>query len=189
MTDLGDTRNRENFQKALDLASKVLVSTQVKTLLLFKNYRDQKIANQQLQNKFKDIFFIDDSFDDDSVTELAKKSQIILASASTRLWEGMNIKDLRLGMIFTPPFIRVPVHIPQDRSYPYNEKVMLRRLQQGIGRLIRDENGYATCILMDVNFEKYVRRRKFSDDLRKRVTRTVSEKTVSKTKDHLEGGA
>jgi len=187
VTDLGDTRKQESFQKALDLASEVLTSTQVKTLLLFKNYRDQETANQQLQNKFKDIFFIDDSYDEDSVTELANKSQIILASASTRLWEGINVRDLRLGIIFTPPFIRVPVHIPAQRSYPYNERVMLRRLQQGIGRLIRDENDYATCILMDVNFGKYVKMRRFSDDLKRSITQTVSEKVVSKTKEHLEG--
>ena len=187
VTDLGDTRNTESFQKALDLASEVLASTQVKTLLLFKNYRDQNTANQQLQNKFKDIFFIDDSYDEDSVTELANKSQIILASASTRLWEGMNIKDLRLGIIFTPPFIRVPVHIPESRSYPYNERIMLKRLQQGIGRLIRGENDYATCILMDVNFKKYVMRKRFSDDLKGRVTHIVSKEVISKTKEHLKG--
>lgn len=127
-TDLGDTRDQKTLQKALDLASEVLASTRVKTLLLFKNYRDQTIANEQLQHKFTDIFFIDDSYDEDAVTELANKSQIILASASTRLWEGIDIRDLRLGIIFTPPFIRVPVHIPADRSYPYNERIMLRRL-------------------------------------------------------------
>jgi len=187
ITDLGDTRDRENLQTALDLASETLTSAKVKTLLLFKNYRDQKIANQQLQGKFDDIFFIDDSYDEDSVVELASKSQIILASASTRLWEGLNIKDLRLGIIFTPPFIRVPVHIPEDRSYPYNERIMLRRLQQGIGRLIRDENDYATCILMDVNFGKYVKRKRFSDDLRRRITRVVSGEVISKTKEHLKG--
>ena len=185
--DLGDTRNREVLQRALNLTSEVLTSTRVKTLLLFKNYRDQKIANRQLQQKFDDIFFIDDSYDEDSVVELASKSQIILASASTRLWEGLNIKDLRLGIIFTPPFIRVPVHIPEDKSYPYNERIMLRRLQQGIGRLIRDENDYATCILMDVNFGKYVKRRRFSDDLKRRIIRVVSGEVISKVKEHLKG--
>lgn len=159
----------------------------MKALLLFKNYRDQEIANQQLRNKFKHIFFIDDSYDEDSVTELANKSQIILASASTRLWEGMNVKDLRLGIIFTPPFIRVPVHIPELKSYPYNERVMLRRLQQGIGRLIRDENAYAVCILMDVNFGKYVKRRRFSDALKRRIIPVDSKEVVSKAKERLEG--
>jgi len=186
--DLGDTRDIEILQRALDLASEILASTKVKTLLLFKNYRDQGIANQQLQNKFHDIFFIDDSYDEDSVVELASKSQIILASASTRLWEGLNVKDLRLGIIFTPPFIRVPVHIPEDQSYPYNERIMLRRLQQGIGRLIRDENDCATCILMDVNFgKKYVKKRRFSDDLRRRIIPVVSGEVISKTKEHLKG--
>lgn len=41
---------------------------------------------------------------------------------------------------------------------------------------------------MDINFGKYVMRRRFSDDLRKRVTRTDSTQVISKVKDNLKGG-
>jgi len=174
VSDLGDTRTEDIFKKSLMLATEIIEALSVKTILLFKNYRDQTTAKDYLSGKFKNIYFIERDDDEDTIHEQANRARIILASASTRLWEGIDISDLRLGIIFTPPFIRVPVHILQTRSYPYNERIMLRRLQQGIGRLIRSEIDEGTCILLDEKFKRYYRRRRFSEALRQRICETNS---------------
>lgn len=168
VSDLGDTRSLDNFRRALRFATDIIHATKVKTILLFKNYNDQKMAKDFMKNEFEDIYFVERNDDEDTIHEYANKSRIILASASTRLWEGISIQDLRLGIIFTPPFIRVPVHVPSP-TYPYNERIMLRRLQQGIGRLIRSETDEGTCLLLDANFGTYIRRKRFAEELRDRV--------------------
>jgi hypothetical protein len=168
LSDLGDTRSSVNFRRALRFAANIMRIAKAKTILLFKNFNDQKMAKDFLKNEFEDIYFVERDDDEDTIHKYANQSRIILASASTRLWEGISINDLRLGIIFTPPFIRVPVHVPAP-TYPYNERIMLRRLQQGIGRLIRSETDEGTCLLLDANFGKYVQRKRFADDLRERA--------------------
>jgi len=184
VSDLGDTRSLENFRKALKFATNIIHTTKVKTILLFKNYNDQKMAKDFMKNEFEDIYFVERDDDEDTIHKYANKNRIILASASTRLWEGISIQDLSLGIIFTPPFIRVPVHIPKP-TYPYNERIMLRRLQQGIGRLIRSETDKGICLLLDANFEKYVRRKRFADELRDRVHRMDSGKLLAEIGDKI----
>jgi len=180
VSNLGDTRVAPNFIRALELASNCIEATQVKTILLFKNYNDQIIAKEFLEGKFDDIYFIEQGDDEDTIHEQANRNRIILASASTRLWEGISINDLQLGIIFTPPFIRVPVHISQRISYQYNERIMLRRLQQGIGRLIRSDTDEGICLLLSSNFSKYIRRSRFSQQLRDRINLINSENLITK---------
>jgi Rad3-related DNA helicase len=184
ISDLGDTRSLDNFTRALRFATDIINATKVKTILLFKNYNDQKMAKDFMENEFKDIYFVERDDDEDTIHEYANQSRIILASASTRLWEGISIQDLCLGIIFTPPFIRVPVHIPPP-TYPYNERIMLRRLQQGIGRLIRNETDEGTCLLLDVNFEKYIRKKRFDKELRNRIHKADSTNLATEIGDRF----
>ena len=173
LSDLGDTRSSDNFRRALRFATDIMHTAKVKTILLFKNYNDQKMAKDFMEHEFEDIYFVERDDDEDTIHKYANQSRIILASASTRLWEGISINDLRLGIIFTPPFIRVPVHVPPP-TYPYNERIMLRRLQQGIGRLIRSETDEGTCLLLDVNFGKYIKKKRFAEELRDKVRKIDS---------------
>jgi Rad3-related DNA helicase len=174
----------ENFREALRFATNIIHDTKVKTILLFKNYNDQKMAKDFMENEFEDIYFIERDDDEDTIHQYANQSRIILASASTRLWEGISIQDLSLGIIFTPPFIRVPVHIPKP-TYPYNERIMLRRLQQGIGRLIRGETDEGICLLLDTNFDKYVRKKRFADELKDRVRKISSGNLLAEIGDKI----
>jgi len=184
VSDLGDTRSSNNFERALGFATDMIRATKVKTILLFKNYNDQKRAKEFMKNEFKDIYFVERDDDEDTIHEYANQSRIILASASTRLWEGISIQDLRLGIIFTPPFIRVPVHVPPP-TYPYNERIMLRRLQQGIGRLIRSKTDEGTFLLLDVNFDKYTGKRRFAKELRDRVRNIDSANLLAEIGDRF----
>jgi len=184
VSDFGDTRSPDNLRGALKFATDIIKIANVKTLLLFKNYNDQKMAKDFIKDEFEDIYFIESDDDEDTIHRQANRSRIILASASTRVWEGISIDDLRLGIIFTPPFIRVPVHITSP-TYPYNERIMLRRLQQGIGRLIRGETDEGTCLLLDANFNKYIGRKRFAKELRDRVCTTDSANCRTKVSDEF----
>ena len=189
VTDLGDTRQSTPFSKALDLTTAILTNRQERTLVLFKNYRDQTKANAYLNGLFSKgkLFFIDSSIQDsDFVEELASKSQVSLASASSTLWEGINILDLRIAVIVTAPFIR-PV-VGKKLTYPDLERRMLVRLQQGIGRIIRRPTDYGVAVLMDSRFEKYVKKKHFDKRLLKSTQFIQSKDVLAKVEEALARG-
>jgi len=175
--NIGDTRKRNNMIDALEITLDIFKENVFKSILLFKNYTDQKLAYDKLSPSIDDIFFIESDSDQDEIQDIANKRQVILASASTRLWEGIDIQQLDLGIIYTPPFIRVPIEIPKNQEYPYNLRIMLRRLQQGIGRMIRNVDDRGLCLLMDTNFNKYVNQSQFSQQLRER-TKTIHKEDL-----------
>lgn len=168
--DIGDTRQHNPFEKAVKLTTEILKARRERALVLFKNYRDQRTAYKLLSKIFtpEKLFFIDPTSQNaDIVEEFADKSQISLASASSTLWEGINIKNLRLTIIITPPFIRP--NVGKKKDYPYFERRMLVRLQQGIGRIIRSPKDFGVAVLTDSRFVKYVNRKAFSQRLRAHV--------------------
>jgi len=169
-----------SFDNCVDLTSDILKRSKVKSLLLFKNYRDQRKAEIALKQKVKDrkITFIDDTFETEKVQSLVEEADVIMVSASSRLWEGINITALKLEIIFSLPFIRPPVYLDRTRSFPYVRRKMLIRLQQGIGRLIRDPNDRSVCVVLDyankpssqTNLSNHVNSRDFSPELRDRIS-------------------
>lgn len=183
--DLGDVRTPSAFNRSVDLAVAVANSVPVKSLLLFKNYRDQEEACKRLKGRISRMFFIDDSMDEELIQDKVRENDVFLASASSILWEGIDIENLNLAMIFSPPFIRPPIYLQKEKQYPYTERRMLMRLQQGIGRLIRAENDRGVCILMDTNFEKYLNKSMFPNTLRRRVVRKNSSNVLEAVKDYL----
>jgi Rad3-related DNA helicase len=169
------------FDTCVNLTSDILQRTSVKSLLLFKNYRDQRRAEIALKQKVKGrkITFIDDTFETEKVQSLVEEADVIMVSASSRLWEGINISRLRLEIIFSLPFIRPPVYLDRTRSYPYVRRKMLIRLQQGIGRLIRDPEDNGVCVILDyanrpsnqTSLSNHVNSRDFSPELRERISK------------------
>jgi len=167
--DVGDTRQRNPFEKATKLTTEILRARRERALVLFKNYRDQRSAYNLLSKIFtpEKLFFIDPTSQDaDIVEKFADRSQISLASASSTLWEGINIKNLRLSIIITAPFIRPTVG---KKDYLLAERRMLVRLQQGIGRIIRSPKDFGVAVLTDSRFVKYVNKKAFSQRLRAQV--------------------
>ncbi len=116
--DLGDTRENHPFEKAISIIVDTLKTRSERGLILFKNYRDQKRANNVMSKVFPQskLFFFDNSIEDsDRLEQLASQSQISLASASSTLWEGINIKDLRIAMIVSPRSAALPL----VKEYPF----------------------------------------------------------------------
>ena len=190
VTDFGDTRYPDPFNLALDLTTKILTTRSERSLILFKNYRDQRKANERLKGLFSPtrLFFLDSTIDNsDFVETLANKSQISLASASSTLWEGINIQNLRIAIITTAPFIR-PV-VGKKLNYPDLERRMLIRLQQGIGRIIRNEADFGVAVLMDSRFQGYVKKKHFDKRLLNRTKFVTSENVLPIINEMLANGA
>ena len=169
-------------------ALELLNRTEGKTLLLFKSYRDQEKARKILSSLNRKITFIDDSFEPETVQKYVESADIIMASASSRLWEGIDITDLKLEIIFSLPFIRPPVHLDKNTGFLFSKRKMLIRLQQGIGRLIRKENDCAICIILDNRLEKYKGSSHFSSKLRERIQYVDIKDILKRFKPDEEGG-
>jgi Rad3-related DNA helicase len=179
--DIDDTRQTSYFERAMRLITEILKNRKERALVLFKNYRDQKSAYDLLSKMFppNKLFFIDISLQNgDGIEELASKSQISLASASSTLWEGINIERMRLAIIVSPPFIRP--HVGQRQDYLFFERRMLVRLQQGIGRIIRSPTDSGIAVLTDSRFKRYVNKKMFNKKLRERVEFLKSDEVLSR---------
>lgn len=185
--DVGSFKDPGTFPKSLDLTLELLEKPPVKTLMLFKNYRGQEYAKNMIEKKIKrEVGFIDDTFRSEEVKEMVDRSRIILATASSRLWEGIDIQDLLLEIIFDLPYIKPPVYMEGARSWRYGKRKMLMRLQQGIGRLIRKENDAGVCVVFDNRFIKRKQDPLFSDKLRAQVEPISSAKLTESVRELIE---
>jgi len=165
--------SKDSIEEGAEISAQMLARTSGKALLLFKSYRDQRKAENVLKKTVnREITFIDDSFETETVQDLVEKADIIMATASSRLWEGIDISNLKLEIIFSLPFIRPPIHLTQPESFLFSKRKMLIRLQQGIGRLVRKEGSTGVCAILDKRLDKYKNSSDFSDALRQQIRRT-----------------
>jgi hypothetical protein len=173
--DLGDTRQDPAFDSAMGIVSEILSGVQQRSLILFKNYRDQKNARRILGQKFREdqLLFIDNTQSREQVEDVAQSKLISLASASSTVWEGINIQSLRMSIIVTPPYIRPP---PGEDDYVDLQRRMIIRLEQGIGRIIRDPSDYGVAVLLDQRFQKIVRNATVNKYLTGRVQGVPSDR-------------
>jgi Rad3-related DNA helicase len=90
--------------------------------------------------------------------EIASGRNIILTSASSRLREGVNLKGLRMLIVDALPYASPQ---PYDRfekeawgSWRTSRtfRFMIRRIQQGIGRLIRTKEDPWGIVVVDGRF-------------------------------------
>lgn len=173
----------DQIEKAAETVLEILRITQGKTLLLFKSYRDQKRAQNVLNRLInRKITFIDDSFESETVQKYVEQADIIMASASSRLWEGIDIRDLKLEIIFSLPFIRPPVYLEKNDGFQFTKRKMLIRLQQGIGRLIRNQDDKGICVILDKRLEKYKGSKDFAEAYREKIEPVSLDELVEKLK-------
>jgi Rad3-related DNA helicase len=177
------------IQEGALIVASILQESTGKALLLFKNYRDQKVAEGIIKTNLnkREVAFIDDSFDTETVQNMVEHADIIMATASSRLWEGIDIAGLRLEIIFSLPFIRPPVYMDKNRAWSYVKRKMLIRLQQGIGRMIREENAKGVCVILHKDLEKYKGDRNFSKALKERIRLSTLDKVFADVQRVLEG--
>lgn len=157
-------------QEANKVIASILPSFQYPGLILCRSKEDARSIAEHLKkvNEIKDRLLLFDSEDvseDPDRIETSVNNQIdagknvVLTTASSRLWEGINLKHLRLLMIDALPY-------PSPQPYERHEtqqwgswrtsktfRFMIRRVQQGIGRLMRtNEDPWGVVVVIDGRF-------------------------------------
>ncbi len=164
----GDPQNYSIFREEANLIIKDLVeNTNEITLILCQNQKDAKSilkvlkASEKVKNRL--TILPEDSNDVDSYEniikdEIEKGKTVIIATASSRLWEGANVPELKFLIIDALPYRRLN---PDEKSatgskraktWKSMKRFMLNRIQQGIGRLVRKGGEWGIAVIIDNRF-------------------------------------
>jgi hypothetical protein len=128
----------------------------VRTLVLFRGYNDHKDASAFLaRTELKErIINIEQGEDPDTIDDKISRlrsNNVVLSSASTRLWEGVDIPELRLVIIDALPY---PGKDPLDSEYNFRVgyRTMTKKLKQGLGRIVRSDKDWGAAVVIDRRF-------------------------------------
>lgn len=169
-----DPQFPDSFRSARTEANKVISSVlpliKHPSLILCRNSEDAKSIQTYLKNEksvFDRLYLLREDEGDLEIDEMETRinkeidagRDIVVTTASSRLWEGVNLKRLRLLIVDALPY-------PAPQPYDHFEKgtwgswrtsrtfrFMIRRIQQGIGRLVRtNEDPWGLVVVVDGRF-------------------------------------
>lgn len=164
----------DSYRSARAEANKIISTTlpliNHPALVLCRNSEDAKSIQASLKSEksiYDRLYLFEDEASALELDELETKinekieagKDIVVTTASSRLWEGVNLKRLRLLVVDALPY-------PSSQPYDHFEKgtwgswrtsrtfrFMIRRIQQGIGRLVRtDEDSWGLVVVIDGRF-------------------------------------
>jgi len=155
--------------EANEIILKVVSIVDKPTLILCRSKTDQKSIEETLarsvfiRRRLYSLTEDDEALNVDLLAErinqeIKKGRNVVLASASSRLWEGVNIEELRFLIVDSLPY---PAPEPLEKRQPgpwktsHTFRFMIRRLQQGIGRLIRNDQDYGVVVVIDGRFNAH----------------------------------
>jgi Rad3-related DNA helicase len=144
----------QNIDEALKIKfTKSLLSEFLKKTLILTNssYTSQVVFNQLKLNHRK-LFLIPANIQSNERKKIFKEFDLlhdgVLISSSNVFWEGINIKNLELLIIFDIPFPK-PSLMELYQGTRLNVKNLIRRrLIQGIGRIGRKAENFGVAILL-----------------------------------------
>jgi Rad3-related DNA helicase len=157
-------------QEANKVIASILPSFEYPGLILCRSKEDARSIAQYLKNvsEIKDrllLFDSEDAAEDPDKIETNVNNQIdagkniVLTTASSRLWEGINLKHLRLLVIDALPYASPQPYekyeAQQWGSWRTSKtfRFMIRRVQQGIGRLMRTKDDpWGVVVVVDGRF-------------------------------------
>jgi len=153
-----DDQYNDSRLEANEILAQLLDRYKMRTLVLFRGYNDQQMAWKYLEplNFSKRIYNIwqgdDTEIIDEKINQL-RESDIVLSSAASRLWEGVDIPGLRLLIIDALPF---PSKDPLDKEYNFRTSYisMIKKLKQGLGRIVRSDDDWGAAIIIDKRFDE-----------------------------------
>lgn len=164
----GDPQNYNIFRKEANEIIKDLVeNTNEITLILCQNQRDarsiQKTLRKSERIKNRLTILPEDPKDVDSYEliikdEIQNGKTVIIATASSRLWEGANVPSLKFLIIDALPYRRLShdeksaTGSKRAKTWKSMKRFMLNRIQQGIGRLVRNEDDWGVAVILDNRF-------------------------------------
>lgn len=153
----GDEQYSSNREGANRILKEILEEFMVRTLVLFRRYEDHESAEGYFRKcSFSDrIIKIERGEDPDAIEEKIsefREKNIILTTASTRLWEGADIPGLRLLIIDALPY---PSPDPLSKNYfPRGPRTMIKKLKQGLGRIVRNDSDWGAAVVVDKRFSR-----------------------------------
>lgn len=151
-----DEQYEDSRTQANQIIANLLMKFNVRTLVLFRGYNDQKLAGEYLKQlncsgRIHNVWQGDDPEAIDEKLRKLKESDIVLCSAAARLWEGIDIPGLRLLIIDALPY---PSKDPLDREYDFRAShvSMVKKLKQGLGRIVRFDDDWGIAVIIDKRF-------------------------------------
>lgn len=197
----GDMDNYDHFRtEANEIILKLVRLVEEVTLILCQNKTDSQSIQEaigsvpDLQDRLSILPDDEDALSDvDSCEEFIKNEinegrRIIIATASSKLWEGANVPELRYLIIDALPYRRPEPEEVGGRgakaaqSWKNMKRFMLNRVQQGIGRLVRSDGEWGIAVIIDERM--YTNRLQFFKVLPRYITSDQIFRWV--TKDNIE---
>ena len=165
-----DRKRLAEYETARSIANNIicqaLKAIRVISLILCRSRRDAKSIESLIMKDsvIRDrVYFLPDDVEPSKLQEFINEAissgkDVVLTSASSRFWEGVTIDNLRLVIIDALPY-------PSPRPFELRARrrrgdwrrsrmfrFMTRRLQQGIGRLVRGEAEWGIALVIDGRF-------------------------------------
>ena len=159
----GDESDIQARLVANDIIVGVLGKFQFPTLILCRSDRDRKSIQESIakdiilsgrllaldESEFEDV----DSLERYVQTRMMKGRNLVVATASSKLWEGANL-TINMLVIDSLPYVAPDPWAVQKGSWLNSKpfRTMIRRLQQGVGRLIREQGQWGVAVVVDGRF-------------------------------------
>lgn len=149
---------KENVK--IEFLKSLLQKTNVRTLVLFSNSHNCNKFYESCKENNR-IISIPNEFDYNkgAFDKFTNTDNSILFSSSSILWEGITIRELKLLIIVDIPFPRPSLLDLIHDDIPDSNKVTIRRLEQGIGRIARRKGERGICIFLfnpNLKLEKWI---------------------------------
>lgn len=155
---------KELRKKANDTICELVKDFPDPILILCRNKSDansiRKAFKQYDELILKRLFICDDILEeelDELESRINKRIElgknVIVATASSRLWEGANIEGIKLLIIDALPYRRMTSEESKKGFRGWYKRppfwFMIRRMQQGIGRLVRKDGDWGIALIID----------------------------------------
>jgi hypothetical protein len=133
----------------LDLLKSMIRESKTRILVLFNSFRSCQKAFAELSQDFDNVFVIShDSASSDIYERFLSCPGGVLFTASTVFWEGITIGGLGLAILAEPPFPRPHLLDLAKKGIIDGRMDMIRRLQQGLGRVGRRKGEWGVGIML-----------------------------------------
>ncbi|HME50646.1 MAG TPA: helicase C-terminal domain-containing protein [Candidatus Lokiarchaeia archaeon] len=193
-----DMANYSVFRDAAnDIIAKLVSTVDTVTMILCQNGTDALSVFNRLKNDEVTATRVtnlpDDLLDGELSTyqrfiedEVKKGRNLIIATASSKLWEGANVTDLHFLIIDALPFKRQNPDELKGKgkkvhdAWRSQKRFMLNRVQQGIGRLVRGDDEWGIVIIVDGRF--YHGRKQYTkpESMPRFITNFINYETTEK---------
>ena len=159
----GDESDRQARLVANEIILGVLDKFRSPTLILCRSDRDrrsiQEAIGQDTSRQARLLALEESEFEDVDKLEhyvqarMAEGKNLVVATASSKLWEGANL-TLNMLIIDSLPYVAPDPWAVQKGSWLNSKpfRTMMRRLQQGVGRLIRGQGQWGVAVVIDGRF-------------------------------------